>query len=110
LAIALREAGKYYGEQKGDLATAMKHLNESWQIAPDDPETARLLGVANGVQGKNAEALEWFKKAVGLAPDNASYLFDLGTAYFIAGDKLRGEEYRQRAIAINPEVLKEKGK
>jgi len=109
LAIALREAGKYYGEQKGDLATAMTHLNESWQIAPDDPETARLLGVANGVQGKNAEALEWFKKAVELAPDNASYLFDLGTAYFIAGDKVRGEAYRQTAITINPDVLKEKG-
>ncbi len=109
LAIALREAGKYYGEQKGDLATAMKHLNESWQISPDDPETARLLGVANGVQGKNAEALEWFKKAVELAPDNASYLFDLGTAYFIAGDKVRGEEYRQRAVTKNPDVMKEKG-
>jgi len=108
LAMALRETGKYYGEQKGDLATAMQHLRESWKINPEDAETARLLGVANGVQGRNAEALAWFQKAVDLAPDNASYLFDLGTAYYIAGDKARGEEYRQRAVAINPEVLQEK--
>jgi tetratricopeptide (TPR) repeat protein len=110
LAVALREAGKYYGEQKGDLATAMQHLGESWQINPGDAETARLLGVANGVQGKNAEALGWFQKAVDLEPENASYLFDLGTAYYIGGDKVKGEEYRQRAIAINPAVVKEKGK
>ncbi|MBL7795810.1 MAG: tetratricopeptide repeat protein [Saprospiraceae bacterium] len=109
LAIALREAGKYYGEQKGDLAAAIQRLQESWQISPDDPETARLLGVANGMQGKTAEAIEWFQKAVKLAPDNASYLFDLGTAYHIAGDRVRGEEYRQQAIKKNPNVLKEKG-
>ncbi|MEQ1747594.1 MAG: hypothetical protein ABMA02_19340 [Saprospiraceae bacterium] len=108
LAIALRESGKYYGEQKGDLAKAIQCLSESWQIAPDDPETARLLGVANGVQGKSADALQWFKKAVELEPENASYLFDLGTAYYIAGDRVLGEQYRQRAIQKNPEVLKEK--
>ncbi|MFN0014689.1 MAG: hypothetical protein ACKVU2_09090 [Saprospiraceae bacterium] len=108
LAIALRESGKFYGEQKGDLAKAMLLLTESWQIAPDDPETARLLGVANGVQGKSADALLWFKKAVELEPENASYLFDLGTAYYISGDRVLGEQYRQQAIQKNPDVLKEK--
>lgn len=110
LALALREGGKYFGEQKGDLAKAMQFLSESWSINPKDADTARLLGVANGVQGKNMEALQWFSKAVELAPDNASYLFDLGTAYYIAGDPVKGKEYRERAVAINPDVLKEKGK
>lgn len=108
LALALREGGKYFGEQKGDLAKAMQFLSESWQINPKDAETARLLGVANGVQRKNAEALEWFKKAVELAPENASYLFDLGTAYYIMGDAVNGEAYRKQAIAINPDIVKEK--
>lgn len=109
LALALREGGKYFGEQKGDLAKAVQWLGESWQINPKDPETARLLGVAHGVQGKNAEALQWFSKAVELAPDNASYLFDLGTAYYIAGDPVKGEAFRKKAEEINPEVVKEKG-
>ncbi len=108
LALALREGGKYFGEQKGDLAKALQMLGESWEINPKDAETARLLGVANGVQNNRAEALEWFKKAVELAPDNASYLFDLGTAYYLVGDAVTGEEYRRRAIAIDPNVLKEK--
>lgn len=108
LALALREAGKHFGEKERNLPKALQALNESWQINPKDAETARLLGVANGVQGKNAEALTWFSKAVELAPDNASYLFDLGTAYYIAGDAVKGEEYRKKAVEINPEVVKEK--
>lgn len=104
LAMALREGGKFQGEQKHDLATAMKYLNEAWQLNPKDSDTARLLGVANGVQNKQAEALGWFQKAVELAPDNASYLFDLGTAYYLAGDKVKGEEYRQKAIQKDPKL------
>lgn len=108
LAVALREAGKYHGEQRGDLLQAGIRLRESWLLSDQDAETARLLGVLHGIQGKNADALNWFQKAVDLEPNNASYLFDLGTAYYIGGDKVQGEEYRQKALAINPEVAKNK--
>lgn len=108
LAIAMREGGKYFGEAKGDLPKAMRLLTESWQINPEDAETARLLGVANGVQQKHAEALTWFKKAVELDPDNASYIFDLGTAYYLTGNPTEGERLRKQAVELNPDVLKEK--
>lgn len=108
LALALRETGKYYGEKRGDLAKALQYLRESWQVRPDDPETARLLGVAHGVQGQAQEALRWFQKAVELAPNNASYLFDLGTAYYLAGDKTQGEAYRKRAVELDPGVVRQK--
>lgn len=107
LAIALRDGGKYYGEKKGDLATAFKYLSESWQYNGKDPETARLLGVANGVQGKHPDAIMWFSKAVELSPENARFLFDLGTAYLASGDAVKGEEYRRKALELNPNVLKE---
>ncbi|MCC6462478.1 MAG: glycosyltransferase family 39 protein [Saprospiraceae bacterium] len=110
LALALREGGKYFGEKQGNLAKAMTFLTEAWQLNNRDAETARLLGVANGVQRKNEEALQWFAKAVELEPQNASYLFDLGTAYYIAGDAVKGEAYRRQAVDINPDVLKEKNK
>jgi len=109
LAMALREGGKFQGEQKHDLAAAMRYLNESWQLNPKDGDTARLLGVANGVQNKQAEALGWFQKAVDLAPDNASYMFDLGTAYYLAGDPVKGEQWRQKAIKKDPEVANKQG-
>ncbi|MCS7036469.1 MAG: tetratricopeptide repeat protein [Saprospiraceae bacterium] len=108
LALALRETGKYYGEKRGDLAKAERCLRESWQINPKDPETARLLGVAYGVQERAQEALPWFQKAVEMAPDNPSYLFDLGTAYYLAGDKVKGEAYRKRAVELDPSVVKQK--
>ncbi len=108
LAFALRENGKSYGEQKGDLANALRFLNESWQISGDDPETARLLGVVHGVQGKNQEAVQWFSKAVELAPDNASYMYDLGTAYYNAGDVAKGTALHAEALRRNPKLLEER--
>jgi protein O-mannosyl-transferase len=102
LSIALREAGKYAGEQQNDLPKALRYLREAWQINPKDDATARLLGVASGMQGNNAEALTWFQKAVDLAPANASHLFDLGTAYYLIGNPTQGEALRQKAIQMEP--------
>ncbi len=108
LAVALRETGKYYGEKRGDLSRALQYLRESQQLNPDDPETARLLGVAYGIQGQTQEALRWFQKAVEMAPKNASYLFDLGTAYYLAGDKSQGEALRKKAMEMDPELAKKR--
>jgi len=110
LAVSLRDGGKYYGEQKGDLATALRYLTEAWQISDKDPEVARLLGVANGIQGKNAEAITWFSKAVELAPENPSYIYDLGTSYYNGGDPARGTELHQKALKINPNLIEERKK
>lgn len=109
LAMALRDAGKYHGEQRRDLANAMSRLSESWQYNTTDPETARLLGVANGVQGKHPDAIMWFEKAVQLAPEgNAAFLFDLSMAYRAAGDLAKSDDAMRRALAINPNILKER--
>lgn len=110
LAMALRETGKYYGEKKGDLANAQKYLQQAWQNDPTDIETARLLGVANGVAQNHQEAIKWFSKAVELDPSNASNLFDLGTAYRMGGDIQRSQEMYAKAQALDPEILQKKGK
>lgn len=109
LALALRDGGKFQGEQKNDLAKAVAYLTESWQLNPTDPETARLLGVANGVQGKHADAIQWFTKATELAPDNASYIWDLGLAYSASGNDAKGQELRQKAAQMDPKILETRG-
>ncbi|RMF03892.1 MAG: tetratricopeptide repeat protein, partial [Bacteroidetes bacterium] len=47
--ITYRDAGRYYGEQLGDLATALRYLEQAYQGRPSDYETIRLLGVAHGI-------------------------------------------------------------
>lgn len=108
LALVLRDGGKYYGEERGDLPKAMSYLTESWQLNSTDAETARLLGVANGVQGKHANAVMWFEKAVQLAPNNATFLFDLSLAYRAKGELAKSEEALRKAVAINPKILEER--
>jgi hypothetical protein len=108
LALVLRDAGKYHGEQKGDAATAFRLLTESWQYNTKDAETARLLGVANGVQGKHSDAIMWFEKAVQMSPNNASYLFDLSMAYRASGNLAKSEEALRKALEINPKIIEER--
>jgi protein O-mannosyl-transferase len=105
LATALREAGKYYGEKKGDLAAAVKSLNESWQISPTDAETARLLGVASGIGKNHEEAIKWFSKAIELSPKEASYYVNLGTAYMMAGNQAKAQEAFAQAQLIDPQAM-----
>jgi len=104
LALSLREGGKFYGQQKNDLVNAFKCLNESWQINPKDPETARLLGVGNFVQGKIPEATEWFVKAEEVAPKDAVSLWELGLAYSNMGNQAKAVELHERATAIDPNI------
>ena len=110
LALALRDGGKFQGERQGNLAKAAAYLAESWQYNAKDPETARLLGVSNGMMGKNPDAIMWFSKALELSPENATYLWDLGLAYSAAGNFAKGEELRQKAIKIDPKILETRGK
>ncbi|HOY06884.1 MAG TPA: tetratricopeptide repeat protein [Saprospiraceae bacterium] len=108
LALALRDGGRYQGEQRGNIPLAYQYLQESWQFNPKDAETARLIGVSHGMQGDNAGAIEWFTKAVQLAPDVPIYMFDLGQAYSASGDLAKGEQLRQQAIAKDPMLMKDR--
>ncbi len=100
LAIALRDAGRYYGEQRQDIARALQFLEQAYQMEPRDYETVRLLGVANGLSGKIWEAIRYFTEAVALEPDNAEALYNLGSAYYNAGDPEMGAEFHRKAEAL----------
>lgn len=110
LALALRDGGRYQGEQRGNLPVAAQYLKESWDLNPTDAETARLIGVSHGVSGDNAGAIQWFSKAVELAPDVPIYQFDLGQAYSASGDLVKGEQLRQQALAKDPTLMQNRQK
>jgi Flp pilus assembly protein TadD len=65
---------------------------ESWKLNDQDGETAHSLGVLQGIQGRPAEALPWFEKAVALTPDNKLYRENLAKSYYAVGNKAKGDE------------------
>ena len=108
LAITLRDAGRFYGEQKGDLSKSLSYLTQSYDMNPADYETARLLGVAHGISGNATQAIAFFGKALELAPGNADALYNLGTAYFNAGQAELARRYVEEAKKINPNIEAER--
>jgi len=110
LGITYRDAGRYYGEEKGDLNKAVSYLEKSIQINPNEYETLRLLGVAYGVSGQNEKAIDFFTKALAQRPDNPDAMWNLANSYFYGGNEAKANELRQRAIAIDPEVANRNGK
>ena len=109
LNVTYRNAGKYYGETKGDLSKAQQYLNLSYQRNPNDYETLRLLGVSYGILKNNAKAIEFFTKAVAIQPNNADAYLNLSTAYYHAGDQAKTDEYQAKALQLDPQVLTRRG-
>lgn len=107
--MAYREGGKYYGEKKGDLKKALVYLNKAYELNPNDYETNRLLGVANGVSGNINIAIDYFKKASDINP-TADAFKNLSTAYYNAGDKINGDLYAQKSKSIPPAKSEDSGK
>ncbi len=108
LGITYRDAGRYFGEKKGDLNKSLQYLLKAIEMRPDEYETVRLLGVVYGVGGQPQKAIEYFAKAVELLPNDADALFNLGTAYHNAGQPGQGDIYIQKAIEINPNIAQER--
>ena len=103
--VILREAGKYYGEQKNDLKRSLDYLSQSYELDSTDYETVRLSGIANAISGNLPKALYFFHKGVTLNPDNAGAYQNLGNAYYNMGDKDKGKKYHDRAREINPDIF-----
>ena len=108
IAIANREAGKYYGEQKGDLAKSINYLQKALSYNTNDYETLRLLGVAYGVKQDHPKALEYLQKALTLKPKDPDALLNLATALFMNGREEEAEKLRQEALKIDPNVQKKR--
>lgn len=102
--ITYRDAGKYYGEQKGDIKTALRYLNQAYTALPEDYQTIRLLGVANGISGNAVKAIEFFTKNTQLEPQSAYAWFDLATAYFQNQQAELGQQILAKAKAIDPDI------
>lgn len=110
LFVTYRDAGKYFGEQRGDLAKALQMLGEAVQMKSDDFETLRLLGVANGVGGNMPAAEQYFNKALEINAEHADTWFDLGITYLSMGNTARHNECIAKAQQLEPGILERRKK
>ena len=106
LQIAMRSAGRYYGETEGNLEKSLKFLKQSYEMNPKDPEVVRLLGVAYGMKGTHTKAIQYFNELVELRPENAQYLKMLGMALHQNGQTEDGDAVLRKAKKMNPELFK----
>jgi tetratricopeptide (TPR) repeat protein len=104
LGITYRDAGKFYGEKRGDIQKALTYLKEADRIRPKEFETLRLLGVANGVSGNLTEAQRYFSEAIAVFDKHPDTWFDLGLTYLNLGDAVRYQECMAKAIELEPEI------
>ncbi len=102
-------AGRYYGEEQGNLQKALQYLQESFKMNPNNYETVRLLGVAYGQSGQHAKAVEFFEKALALQPNNADAMWNLGSAYYYIGQTEKANKMHQKAIQLKPEYKERLG-
>ncbi len=98
--IALRAAGRYFGEKKGDIDTALNYLKQAHAMDKKNPETLRLLGVAYGLKGTHSKSIEYFSKLIDERPNNPEYWKLLGTAFHHNGQL----EERDKVLAKAEEL------
>lgn len=108
LGITYRQAGRYYGEQKGDMQRSLQYLLQAYNARPNEYETLRLLGVAYGITGDQLKAIEFFTQAANLEPGNADAWWNLASAYYYNQQPDKAEEYQQKAIQIDPNIQNRK--
>jgi len=105
LGIAYRDAGKYYGQELGNLPKSIEHLVRAAALLPTDYETVHSLGVAYGLNDQAFEAIKMFQRGVEIMPENATAHFNLGLAFQRTGDAENAAKHRNIAVQLDPEIL-----
>jgi eukaryotic-like serine/threonine-protein kinase len=82
-AFALKNVGSVY-LRLGKLPEALRCLNASYQMKPDD-QTALALAEAFRLQQKYPEALDYAERAVKLNPNEPNHWLELGDVYSATG-------------------------
>jgi tetratricopeptide (TPR) repeat protein len=110
MAIAYRTIGRQAGEKERNLDKSIDNLNKAYQINPVDYETLRLLGVAHGIKGEHAMAIDFFTKALAASKESAEAYYDLGIAYNASGNTEMGNSYINKAIQMKPDLIQQRQK
>jgi len=83
--------------------TALKLLEKSKALNPNNPKTFMLMGEADLLQNKGGPAITNSERAIRLDPTNAKPYFSIASVYMRSQNFALAEENFQKAINIDPE-------
>jgi protein O-mannosyl-transferase len=104
LGCALRDYARKKGEVERNAPAAEVLAKEALSLISDDDETYRLLGIAYGIQRKNAEALATFQQWVAKKPNSAQAHLNLSIAYSVAGDAANAAAEKGKAMQLDSNI------
>jgi len=91
--------GQMYGK-KGDYVTAIKYLEKSAQLNPNNANTWLNLSVCYGMTKNNTKAIEVLNKVLDIDPNNTTALNNLYITYDLIGQKEKSAEYKARLTRL----------
>lgn len=104
-ALFYKELGRVTGMNENNPSLAVQYLKTSIQLNPNDEEAISLLGVAHGVQGQFAQALEIFNGMLAKNPKSADAYFNLYLTYSNMGNKVKADECLNKAKEMDPKIM-----
>ena len=101
-AVAANNLAALYGDQGGDLETALQLARIASEQLPNEPAVADTLGWILYKRGEYASAVGPLQACVAQAPRNAICQYHLGLAYLKINDTRRAREALETALRIDP--------
>lgn len=98
--------GEIYGKELGDLEQSFEVLSRGLKAFPDHAELNQKAGVVRAIQGRPAEALPFFMKALEENKENAHLYLNIGLAYRALGQMEKAEEFISKAVTLDPSLRK----
>lgn len=95
--------GIYYYHGFLDYEKSLTHLNKGLEAKPNDTELLSYVGYVKRRQGANAEAIEFFRKALKTDPLSSELYISLAETSLLVRDYESAHTNSQKAISIVPE-------
>lgn len=100
--------GRAYGQYKNDLNNAIRYIETAQQLAPNDYEVNRNLGIVYGLSQQYEKSIAALSKAIELKPQVALNYVDLAVSYYNIGQPEVGKQYMDQAVQLDPSIDRSK--
>ncbi len=100
--------GRTYGQHKNDLVKATSYIETARQLAPNNYDVLRNLGIVYGLSQQFNKSVEVLEKAISLQPNIANNYVDIAVSYYNIGQVAKAQENITKAIQIDPKIDRSK--